>query len=210
MTTQGRSLGRTLQDPKRKCLLKLSFSSFLFDRKRQKYYHSPLMSAPAVIDSLEFARAAQSMSGSLPVASLQRLHDVLFDTDGSLSYEVRGGCDSRQRPQLELRITGDLDLQCQRCLGLLPYVVDVRNTVLLIPPAEQTSEDIDDAQTADAIEASPELEVTSLIEEEVLLSLPLAPRHAEGECASRLEQTARAAESAFAKLGALKRPRNQH
>jgi uncharacterized protein len=169
------------------------------------------MSAPAVIDSLEFARAAQSMSGSLPVASLQRLHDVLFDTDGSLSYELRGGRDARKRPRLELRITGDLDLQCQRCLGVLPYVVDVSNTVLLIAPGEQTSDDIDDAEAADAIEASPELDVTSLIEEEVLLSLPLAPRHAEGECASRLnEATARAAEPAFAKLGALKGPRNQH
>jgi uncharacterized protein len=169
------------------------------------------MSAPAVIDSLEFARSAQSMSGSLPVASLQRLHDALFDTEGSLSYEVCGGRDARNRAQLALRITGALDLQCQRCLGLLVYVVDVRNTLLLIPPDERANGDIDDVEAADAIEASTELDVTSLIEEEVLLSLPLAPRHAEGECASRLEQTAaRAAESAFAKLGALKRPRDQH
>src|SRR5687768_1406263 len=105
---RGRSWGAA-RNPEPKCLLKLSFSSFLFDRKRQKYYHSPLMSAPAVIDSLEFARSAQSMSGSLPVASLQRLHDVLFDTEGSLSYEVCGGRDARNRAQLALRITGALD-----------------------------------------------------------------------------------------------------
>src|SRR5688572_11771675 len=115
---RGRSLGE-VRNPEPKCQLKLSFSCFLFDRKRQKYYHSPLMSAPAVIDSLDFARSAQSTSGSLPVATLQRLHDVLFDTEGSLSYEVSGGRDAHNRPQLELRITGALDLQCQRCLGLL-------------------------------------------------------------------------------------------
>ena len=42
-----------------KCLPKLRFSWFGFDRKTQKYYHARLMSAPAVIDSLEFARAEQ-------------------------------------------------------------------------------------------------------------------------------------------------------
>ena len=169
------------------------------------------MSAPAVIDSLEFARSAQSLSGTLPVARLQRLHDVLIDTEGSLSYEVCGGRDARNRPQLKLRITGALDLQCQRCLGLLAYAVDVSNTVLLIPPDERANGDIDDAEAADAIEATAELDVTTLIEEEVLLSLPLAPRHAEGACASRLEQpVAAAAESAFAKLGALGRSRDQH
>ena len=74
------------------------------------------MSVPAVIDSLEFARSEQELAGELSVACLERLHDVLTDTDGTLCYVVRGGMDERQRPFLELEVDGELQLQCQRCL----------------------------------------------------------------------------------------------
>src|SRR5688500_15861295 len=83
-----------------------------FDSAAQKYYHARLMSAAAVIDSLEFARGQQQLRGSLPVESLQRLEDVLFDPQGNLEYEVRGCLDERNRPQLVLKVRGDLHLQC--------------------------------------------------------------------------------------------------
>lgn len=167
------------------------------------------MSAPAVIDSLEFARSGPKLHGKLPVARLKRLDDILFDTQGSLDYEVGGTRDERNRPQLALAITGRLHLQCQRCLGLLDYPVDVAGTLLLLPPGAKPEEDIDDPQAPDAIEASAELDVAVLIEDEVLLSLPLAPRHPEGACASRIgKQDERAAvASPFEKLAAIARPR---
>src|SRR5688572_11577380 len=63
------------------------FCPLYFDRPAQKYYHARLMSAAALIDGLEFAHALQELHGTLAVASLQRLEDVLFDTQGSLDYE---------------------------------------------------------------------------------------------------------------------------
>jgi uncharacterized protein len=170
------------------------------------------MSAAAVIDSLEFARAEQCVAGSVPVASLKRLEDVLFDSEGAVSYQVRGGRSARNRPQLELRITGRLHLQCQRCLGLLNYAVDVTNILLLVAHGAQADDEVDDPQAPDVIEANPELDVAGLIEDEVLLSLPLAPRHPEGACASRIGQGAgedAQLQTAFAKLAGLKRP-NKH
>jgi uncharacterized protein len=168
------------------------------------------MSAAAVIDALEFARAQQQLHGSLPAEGLQRLHDVLFDTQGSLDYEVRGTRDERKRPQLELRISGGLHLQCQRCLGLLEYSVDVENTLLLVAPGTGPEEDADDPDGPDIIEADPELDVAGLIEDEVLLSLPLAPRHPEGSCENRVASRLQGAAppKPFAELAALKRPRN--
>jgi uncharacterized protein len=189
------------------------FWSFGFDRKTQKYYHAALMPAPAVIDSLEFARAEQSMGGIVPVTRFSRLADLLFGSDGEVEYAVRGGHDEQNRPQLELRIAGDLHLQCQRCLGPLDYPVDVSNTLLLVPPGARSDVDLEDPDAPDAIEASTELDVVGLIEDEVLLSLPLAPRHADGACASRAGTEVNdevTTHSAFAELGALKRPHNKH
>ena len=91
------------------------------------------MSAAAVIDSLEFARAGDELRGSVPVISLKRLDDVLFDREGRLDYELRGSRDEHNRPQLELRISGPLHLQCQRCLGLLNYGIDIAATLRVVP-----------------------------------------------------------------------------
>ena len=168
------------------------------------------MSAPAVIDSLEFARSEQQLRGSLPVAGLKRLEDVLYDTAGNLDYEVRGTRDQRQRAQLELRISGALHMQCQRCLGLLNYAVDLASVVMLVARGARPDEDLDEPEAPDAIEASTELDIAGLIEDEVLLSLPFAPRHADGACASRLDERKEHAEpaSAFAQLAMLNRPRD--
>ena len=169
------------------------------------------MSAPAVIDALEFARSAQEVSGSVPVSALQRLDDILHDTTGSVSYEVRGRVDARKRPLLVLAATGELHLQCQRCLGLLEYRLDVSNTLVVVPHGVEPEEDLDDPDEPDVLEAEAELDLAALIEDEILLSLPLAPRHPEGVCASRFETQSEedAAQTAFAKLAALKRPRNK-
>ena len=168
------------------------------------------MSAAAVIDSLEFARAEEELRGTLPVVGLKRLEDILFDSTGALSYVLSGGRDELERPRLELKIQGPLHLQCQRCLERLDYALDVSSMLIVVPEGTRLPDEIDDPEGPDTIEANPELDVAALIEDEVLLSLPLAPRHAEGVCESRLEQQDEAAEeaSAFAQLATLKRPPN--
>jgi uncharacterized protein len=190
----------------------LNFFALRFDSRQQKYYHPPLMSAPAVIDALEFARSAQESSGSVRVSALQRLEDLLYDSAGSLSYDLRGGRDDRNRPLLALKVSGGLHLQCQRCLGLLDYPLEVVNTLLVVPAGAKPEDDLEDPDAPDTIEANEELDVVALVEDEVLLALPLAPRHPEGECASRFATQSRegAESSAFQKLAALKRPANKH
>ena len=168
------------------------------------------MSAAAVIDSLEFARAGDELRGSLSATDLKRLDDVLFDPQGRLDYELRGTRDERNRPQLEVSVSGSLHLQCQRCLGLLEYDVEIASTLLVVPRGADLGDEIDDPEGPDVIEAEPEMDVAGLIEDEVLLSLPLAPRHPEGACESRLpeSQPLEGTPKAFAQLAALKNPPN--
>ena len=163
----------------------------------------------AVIDSLEFARTGQTLSGSLQIPRLARLQDNLFDGLGELQYELKGGHDARRRPVLMLEISGVLHLQCQRCLGMLNHPLRLTNTLLLASGGAANADEFD-AEDAEWIEASGALDVTGLIEDEILLSLPYSPRHAEGLC--RHGTDAMMADSAgravFAKLAALKRNSN--
>lgn len=190
----------------------VELSESFFDTKSQKYYDARLMSVPAVIDSLEFARSVQQISGQLPAASLHRLEDVLYDAAGCVDYRIRGDQDERGRPLLRLSITGQLHLQCQRCLGLLEYSIRASNTLLVATVGGLSDDELADPDAPDVVEASSELNVAEFVEDEVLLSLPLAPRHPEGACATRSDKQdndSAGAESAFAKLAALKRRPDQ-
>ena len=163
------------------------------------------MFAQAVIDSLEFARTEQTLHGMLPVSSLTRLQDSLHDALGQVEISVQGGTDAQRRPVLNLDITGALYLRCQRCLGRLEFPVQVRNTLLLVSQADADRGEFDELET-DWIVASRELPIAGLVEDELILSLPYSPRHAEGQCAHGEASAAVAAKaSPFAKLAELKK-----
>src|SRR5215204_93671 len=110
----------------------MDFLLFCFDREGRKYYHARFMSARASIDSLEFARAGEQLSGGVPVSEFPRLADSLFDTEGYLQFELIGGRDERQRLRLHMTVAGSVNLQCQRCLGKLVFPVDVQANLLIL------------------------------------------------------------------------------
>jgi uncharacterized protein len=144
------------------------------------------------------------LSGSLPVSSFPRLKDIVVGNDGEIAYEVEGIRDERDRPMLGLHATGTLTLQCQRCLGALEFPLRVASSVLVVPAGE-TPDDADDPESPDYIEAQRELDLAQLIEDEILLALPYAPRH-ESACAAApvVAGSEPAKKSPFAALAALK------
>jgi uncharacterized protein len=162
------------------------------------------MPAQTVIDSLEFARTGQRLHGSLPIAGLHRLKDCLFDDLGEVRFEVKGACDARHRPVLVLEVSGVLHLLCQRCLGMLDFPLRLSNTLLLAGTRDEGGGFEED--DAEWIEASAELDVAGLVEDEIILALPYSPRHEEGRCRQDMgRETAKAGNPAFARLAALKR-----
>ena len=135
------------------------------------------MSQRIVIDSLAFAREGGLLQGELPVASLTRVLDLLVDSTGCLGYRVQGQMSPRNRPQLMLQLDGVLSVCCQRCLEGIDYPVRVRSLLELVKDEEElTQEEIED-DSKDFLTAQKELDVVELIEDEVILDLPPAPRH---------------------------------
>ena len=165
------------------------------------------MSAQTVIDSLEFARTGQTLRGSLPVTDMARLHDGLDDTLGLVDFVVQGGHDARHRPTLSLEVSGVLHLKCQRCLGHLDHLLRFGTTLLLADPAEAAGGRLD--EEGECIEPSAQLDIASLVEDEIILSLPYSPRHPDGQCRpNRTPSTRDGHRSAFAKLATLKQNSN--
>jgi uncharacterized protein len=159
------------------------------------------MFARPFIDSVDFARSGKELRGEIGLSELPRLADVLARNDGLLSYEVQGYRDG-DREMLRLVLQGECILRCQRCLGEMAHPVHIDSRLLLLP-AERLDEVADDDEI-DAIEADCKLDVLALIEEELLLDLPFAPRHPEGSCTPAAGDTQRKA-SPFAVLAGLKK-----
>jgi len=169
------------------------------------------MSGPAAAhvldDPLGFARAAGQHHGQLAVSALPRLQDQLAGNAGELKYRVRGGMDPLSRPQLELEITGALHLACAVCVKPLEYALALRTRVLMALPGAVLP-DNDDPETPEWIEVGQELNLHELVEDEILLGLPLSVRHPQGQCSSGTQEPfgAKKADSPFARLATLLEP----
>jgi len=156
-----------------------------------------------VIDGLEFARAEATLRGTWPIADLPRLRDALATDAGSLQYELRGGRDGQGRLALRLTVRGTLQLACQRCLGAMPFAVEIdRELALASSQAEIDSEPLEIAGS-DWILAAKEMPLRDLLEDELLLEVPVAPRHA--QCSAQAVERAPARRSPFSALRGLMR-----
>ena len=130
-----------------------------------------------VIDSLVFVREASSLQGKLLIADLTRILDKLVDSTVYISFQVMGRFSPRNRPQLLLQLHGVLSVCCQRCLEGIDYPLEVSSVLELVDDDEDlTQEEIED-DSLDFLPAQEELDVVALIEDEIILDLPSAPRH---------------------------------
>lgn len=163
------------------------------------------MYARCFIDSLDFARNGRKISGEVRFSELPRLQDVLEGPQGTLVYSVQGGIDKQGMHFLAVAMAGECRLRCQRCLNRLDYPLQLETRVLL---RDQASLDAleDDDEEFDSILADTQLDVLELLEDEILLSLPIAPRHESGACKAAVGGIADdQAKYPFAALAELKR-----
>ncbi|GKS70299.1 hypothetical protein W03_23030 [Nitrosomonas sp. PY1] len=139
------------------------------------------MSVRFVIDPIEFVNNASVHRDKIAMRELARLRDVLYSDEGALDYQIEGHVDLNGRPSLKLSIEGDVYLVCQRCLNSLARDVAIENYLYLARNSAELDR-INEDNNIDAILAIPELDVVDLIEEELILSLPISPSHGDNQC----------------------------
>jgi uncharacterized protein len=159
-----------------------------------------------VIDGFEFASAGAIQQGVWPLKDFQRLRDMLASEAGEVSYRVQGTRDERGRPALQVKVEGTLQLRCQRCLEPLPFEVKVEDLLVLAATLSEIHAEPADAYAPDRIVAGKEMPVRELIEDELILALPYAPRH-EG-CAPGAAAREERGNSPFASLRGLMRDKH--
>lgn len=139
-----------------------------------------------VINSAEFAKKALELHDIIAVSQFSRLSDVVASSAGTLNYRIVGSVDGGGKSGLDLYVQGDLQLICQRCLEPFKFGLDIASKFFIvadedaIPAIEQNGSEA--GSDEDYLVAEAQMRVFDLIEDEILLALPLAPRHEAASC----------------------------
>lgn len=131
------------------------------------------------IDNVDFAKKQQETSGKVHAANLIRASEIFDNLDGELDYTLSGSADNKNKPILKIRICGRITTLCQNCLEKLDIPIDYSGIV----PIFYTEADMDiglfgeDAEYEDGILADAHFDINSFIEDELIMILPIAPKH---------------------------------
>jgi uncharacterized protein len=159
---------------------------------------------PLRLNVAYFAAEAQEAEGDWAIAELPRLADSECPVDAGspskpradvpaphpptraasdLTRRVRWRATGSQRPVggenqvwLHLRADADVVLQCQRCLLPLDEAVHVDRQFRFVAD-EDTAAALDDEIEDEVLVLAKSLNLRDLVEDEMLLALPLVPRH---------------------------------
>ncbi|MDR5814031.1 YceD family protein [Caballeronia sp. LZ033] len=156
------------------------------------------------LDIFEFATSGRQAAGALRISQMPRMlaevpsdvsdvsdasdasgnpaageDDTVFtwQAEGSTQPELQDDGVEAPQPYLRLAVHGSVWLRCQRCLSPYSQHLDVDATYRIVATEEEADEYPLDDDEVEVIVGSRQFDLIDLIEEELLLSLPLVPKH---------------------------------
>ncbi|MDR1967304.1 MAG: YceD family protein [Burkholderiaceae bacterium] len=134
---------------------------------------------PDRLDVAAFADARGMLEGADSLEKYERL-TLSSQADSSVKWQARGerraAVDGSVRAALRLCIEADLPLTCQRCMG--PVMTPVRiDRYFVFVPGETAAAALDEESEDDVLELTAALDLHALIEDELIMAMPLVPRH---------------------------------
>jgi len=135
------------------------------------------------LDAFRLARERGVLEGTVDAHRLPRVADLLTDGPASIAWRIEGTVDASGRPALAIALEGAVVLTCQRCLADLEWLVDERTEVLIAHDEREVAA-LDAESSAEVVLAQGPVDPMPLVEDELVLALPFAPRHPDGACES--------------------------
>lgn len=140
---------------------------------------------PEHIEPLRLARTGRVLQGLLPLSRMARLLDTVDAATGDVEVELNFDVNSQDIPCVRGHIRTEVGLQCQRCMQDMTWPIDNQFELLVVESeaeAEQLGEEVDVLLLDEQL-----VSISELVEDEILLSLPIVPKHAAGtECANNI------------------------
>lgn len=129
------------------------------------------------INNYDFATSHMQIEQEVNISFMSRALELFERLNGQLKVKISG--EVTDKPALNISIYGKIATLCQICLD--PVEIDISHNVIV--PIFKSESQLDealfgeDAQYTDGIIADPEFNVFDFIEDEVIMLLPVSPRH---------------------------------
>jgi uncharacterized protein len=161
----------------------------VFDFDQVRHYHrAPMFGLlPDRVAPDQLLAAGGRLQGSVPLDRLDRLADLLeHGQKDAASADLKLILDPQGRYWLQGQLRARLVLRCERCLGPMEWPVETTIGLYLVPSESAAAELSEDAEY---VVAEDSLRLHELIEDELILALPLVARHSPGtDCGDRAGQ----------------------
>ena len=142
---------------------------------------------PVHIDPIRLAETRRLLQGEVALAEMSRLVEALQDNDGNVSVSLEFGIDEEGIRVMRGRVQGEVTLLCQRCLEPMRQQIDSEFSLGLVRN-ETEADELPSYYEPLLLDGKP-LFLRDVIEDEMLLALPIVPRHPADECEARLESS---------------------
>ena len=142
------------------------------------------LAVPNYISVNRLIKNREVLRGRLAISKLQALSDLVLCKKDSIEFEICSKKDELDKIFLMGQIKASLVLECQRCIKPYHFKIDSQFHLQLIENLDQ----IKDAslEIEPIIMIDKQFSLYHLIEEEILLNLPLAGRHSDEDLAKGL------------------------
>lgn len=135
---------------------------------------------PDTVKPFSLAENGQTLGGEIALAKMQRLAGLLSSNQGTVEASLDFGLDEQGIPYLKGHVKATLELICQRCMQSMQYPLDT--TVNLAIAHSATEAERLPTHYEPLVVESPILSLVSVIEDELILVLPIVAMHDEVDC----------------------------
>ena len=151
-----------------------------------------MSNSPLLIDNIAFAKRGERLSGNLSLADCPRLAELIAsqaskaatnggaaNLDDVIHFVVDGETDVLGRYFLHLTLNAALTTNCQRCLDPMALDLNLHFDYMISEAdlSDAVAEEVEDVDEYDLQEASQAMDLRMLIEDEIIMALPIAPMH---------------------------------
>jgi uncharacterized protein len=131
------------------------------------------------IDPIQLADKGARLTGEIPLKGMRRLVEMCRDERGTVIVDLHFERDPSDGLRvMRGRVDARVGLTCQRCMGRLDVELHTEPRLSLLKRGER--EDL--LETGDALLVEHPMPLGLLIEDELLLEMPMVPMHPADQC----------------------------
>ncbi|GLS84739.1 23S rRNA accumulation protein YceD [Paraferrimonas haliotis] len=136
---------------------------------------------PVTIDPVRAANKRLEYQGVIPGRQLKRLNGICAGDCSEVTVSLECGVDVQGIVYLRGKAVTELTLECQRCMT--PFNTEVMVDFCFTPVKDETKiDELPDMYDPIVVNEIGEIHLHQLIEDELIVAMPIIAMHREGEC----------------------------